>query len=98
MTGWAAVAGAGAGEATTVGCVAFGEEGGVATLRRASISSGASAVMGIGAGILLCGGVPTRSGRYNPRGMKVGIIGLPFVGKSTLFQLLTGAASPPPAG
>jgi GTP-binding protein YchF len=30
--------------------------------------------------------------------MKVGIIGLPYVGKSTLFQLLTGAASPPPAG
>jgi GTP-binding protein YchF len=30
--------------------------------------------------------------------MKVGIIGLPYVGKSTLFQLLTGAPSAPPAG
>jgi GTP-binding protein YchF len=30
--------------------------------------------------------------------MKAGIIGLSFVGKSTLFQLLTGAAAPVPAG
>jgi ribosome-binding ATPase len=30
--------------------------------------------------------------------MKAGIIGLPYVGKSTLFQLLTGAASPPAGG
>ncbi len=30
--------------------------------------------------------------------MKAGIIGLPSVGKSTLFQLLTGAAAPPPGG
>src|SRR5687767_5663583 len=30
--------------------------------------------------------------------MKVGIIGLPSVGKSSLFQLLTGAAPAPPAG
>ena len=30
--------------------------------------------------------------------MKVGIIGLPSSGKSTLFQLLTGAAAPPPGG
>ena len=30
--------------------------------------------------------------------MKVGIIGLSSVGKSTLFQLLTGAAAPPPSG
>lgn len=30
--------------------------------------------------------------------MKAGIIGLSLVGKSTLFQLLTGAAAPPPGG
>ena len=30
--------------------------------------------------------------------MKVGIIGLSSVGKSTLFQLLTGASAPPPGG
>ena len=30
--------------------------------------------------------------------MKVGIIGLPSVGKSALFQLLTGAGTPPPSG
>ena len=30
--------------------------------------------------------------------MKVGIIGLPSVGKSTLFQLLTGAPAAPPGG
>src|SRR5260370_2424453 len=30
--------------------------------------------------------------------MKVGIIGLPSVGKSTLFQLLTGSAALPPGG
>jgi len=30
--------------------------------------------------------------------MKAGILGLSFVGKSTLFQLLTGAASPAPGG
>jgi len=30
--------------------------------------------------------------------VKVGIIGLPSSGKSTLFQLLTGAAAPPPGG
>ena len=30
--------------------------------------------------------------------MKVGIIGLPSTGKSTLFQLLTGAAAPAPGG
>jgi ribosome-binding ATPase len=35
--------------------------------------------------------------RYNP-GMKVGIIGLSSVGKSTLFSLLTGAAAPAPGG
>ena len=28
--------------------------------------------------------------------MKAGILGLPLVGKSTLFQLLTGTAAPPP--
>lgn len=30
--------------------------------------------------------------------MKVGIVGLSSAGKSTLFQLLTGAAAPPPGG
>jgi GTP-binding protein YchF len=32
---------------------------------------------------------------YNPA-MRAGIIGLPSVGKSTLFELLTGAPTPPP--
>jgi GTP-binding protein YchF len=30
--------------------------------------------------------------------MRAGILGLPLVGKSTLFQLLTGQAAPPPGG
>jgi ribosome-binding ATPase len=30
--------------------------------------------------------------------MKAGIIGLPYVGKSTLFQLLTGSTAAPPSG
>ncbi len=39
-----------------------------------------------------------RPGGYNARPMKAGIIGLASVGKSTLFQLLTGAAPQPPGG
>ena len=47
--------------------------------------------------------VARRIGRTGPpviirRPMKVGIIGLPYVGKSTLFQLLTGARQPAAGG
>jgi ribosome-binding ATPase len=49
-----------------------------------------------------CGDVTTPaasgSGSYNPCLMKVGIIGLSSVGKSTLFQLVTGAPPAPPSG